>query len=224
MSMASDIAVARLGTELEPTATRPAGHMNWPYRALRRIAELTFTIGFLIPATLVVALPLLALNPVFNPGPLFYRSLRMGQHCKPFAAYKFRTMRPDEPIKRRGPDDPVERDRVTGLGRFLRRSRFDELPQILNVFRGEMSLIGPRPDVFAHARTYLRTVPGYRERHAVRPGLSGLAQVELGYVEGRAGTAAKTEVDLRYIREAGPRMDLSIFWRTVGTVVDLKGR
>ena len=194
------------------------------YPPFRRLLELCFAIGFLIPANLVVALPLLVLNPILNPGPLFHRSLRMGQGCRPFHAYKYRTMRVAPGCHSRGPDDPVELDRVTRLGRFLRRSRFDELPQVLNVFRGEMSLIGPRPDLYHHARTYLGTIPGYRDRHGVRPGLSGLAQVELGYVEGRAATAAKTEIDLRYIRDAGLRLDLWIFWRTMRTVIDLAGR
>lgn len=218
----------------EGEGTRPAGakapagvarlRFRPLYPILRRMAELGFCVAVLVPANLVVAATLLVLNPFLNPGPLFYRSLRMGRNCRPFHAYKYRTMRVALGPGRRGPDDPVERDRVTPLGRFLRRSRIDELPQVLNVLRGQMSLIGPRPDDFAHARVYLRTVPGYRERHAVRPGLSGLAQVTLGYVEGRAGTAAKTEIDLRYIAEAGARLDLWIFWRTMRTVIDLTGR
>lgn len=222
-----------LPTQIDPDASAPATTCPPPvrervaralYPPIRRLLELSFSVGFLIPANLVVALPLLVLNPVFNPGPLFYRSLRMGRGCRPFHAYKYRTMRVDPGAAPRGPDDPVEADRITGLGRFLRRSRFDELPQVVNVFRREMSLIGPRPDDYAHALAFLDTIAGYRERHAVPPGLSGLAQVELGYVEGKDGTAAKTALDLRYIEKAGFRLDLWIFWRTMRTVFDLKGR
>jgi hypothetical protein len=104
----------------------------------------------------------------------------------------------------RGPDDPLETDRATRLGAFLRRARFDELPQIVNVFRGEMSLIGPRPDDLPHAMSFMADIPGYRRRYAVRPGISGLAQVELGYVHGRDGASRKTALDLHYIRHAGP--------------------
>jgi lipopolysaccharide/colanic/teichoic acid biosynthesis glycosyltransferase len=80
-------------------------------------------------------------------------------------------------------------------------------PRSLNVFRGEMSLIGPRPDDLPHAHAFLADIPGYRQRYAGRPGISGLAQVELGYVHGRAGACRKTALDLHYIRHAGLRLD-----------------
>jgi hypothetical protein len=108
------------------------------------------------------------------------------------------------------PDDPVETERVTRLGAFLRRARFDELPQALNVLRGEMSLIGPRPDDLPHAHAFLADIPGYRTALCRRPGISGLAQVELGYVHGRAGACQKTKIDLHYIRHAGLRLDARV--------------
>jgi lipopolysaccharide/colanic/teichoic acid biosynthesis glycosyltransferase len=193
------------------------------YPAVKRGTDILFVALVLLPATASVALILLFLNPVLNPGPLLYRPVRMGRHCRPFRAYKFRTMHGPDGAERRGPDDPIETDRITTLGRILRRARLDELPQVVNVLRGEMSLIGPRPDDIDHARVFVATIPGYRQRHAVRPGISGLAQVELGYVHGHDGTRRKTEVDLRYIREAGPGLDLQIFWRTIRTVIDMKG-
>ena len=123
----------------------------------------------------------------------------------------------------RSAEDPLEHDRITPLGHLLRRSRIDELPQVVNVLRGEMSLIGPRPDYFHHARRYMRSVPGYRRRHDVRPGISGLAQTDLGYVDCSEGTRRKVALDLRYVEEMSLRLDLYVFWRTLVTVFGRKG-
>lgn len=188
--------------------------------AAKRVFDIGFSLLLLMPLGLSM-LVLTVLNPIWNKGPLFYRQTRMGRDCRAFKAIKFRTMRCAK--VQRGADDPIETDRITPLGRFLRRSRIDELPQILNVLTGDMSLIGPRPDYFTHAKAYLRQVPGYRMRHTVRPGISGLAQVDVGYVEGVEATRAKVRVDLRYIREAGFGMDLAIFWKTLLTVAGRKG-
>jgi len=187
----------------------------------KRWADIVVSL-LLLPVLLAVVAALALLNPVFNPGPLFFRQRRMGRHCQPFTAWKLRSMRPD-PAAARGPDDPPEAARIPPLGLLLRRTRIDELPQILNVLRGEMSLIGPRPDVWAHAVSFLLTVPGYRARHAVRPGISGLAQVTLGYAVGVEATRAKTTADLTYLRHAGPALEARIFWRTLVTVALRKG-
>ena len=112
---------------------------------------------------------------------------------------------------------------VTRLGAVLRKTRLDELPQILNVLRGDMSLIGPRPDCFHHARKFVRVVPGYRERHNVRPGISGLAQVTFGYAQGVDATVAKVNADLHYIRNASFAMDMKVFFRTIVTVLMFRG-
>jgi len=126
-------------------------------------------------------------------------------------------MRPVHRILR-GPDDPLEADRITRLGQLLRRSRIDELPQFLNVLAGHMSFIGPRPDYWDHAKHYLDTIPGYRQRHVVRPGITGLAQVDGGYAEGVDATVLKTRHDLRYIRGNGLAMELYVLWRTIYVV------
>jgi len=192
------------------------------YLYMKRVFDLTITTVILVPATLVVWICLLVLNPFYNPGPMFYRQKRMGKNCVPFRALKFRSMT-DVPRSRRGPDDPIETDRITSLGRFLRRTRFDELPQILNVYRGEMSLIGPRPDYLRHAHHYLRHIPEYRARHAVRPGISGLAQVQLGYAEGLDATRLKTAADIDYILRANLRLDTWILWKTIVAVWRMRG-
>lgn len=176
----------------------------------------------LLPLLGCFVLLLSVLNPLANPGPLFFHQCRMGRYCQPFTAIKFRSMTPAEGITRRV-EDPVETDRIPPLGDFLRRTRIDELPQILNVLTGEMSLIGPRPDYFDHAVEYLHTIPEYRIRHAVRPGISGLAQVTLGYASGIEATRTKAAADLAYIRNSGFAMDAQVFWLTLVTVALRRG-
>ncbi|WP_316016126.1 sugar transferase [Roseobacter sp. HKCCA0434] len=195
-------------------------------RIVYRIFKRTFDIGMslaLLPLMVLCALVLLILNPWMNRGPLFFRQERMGRNCEPFHVVKFRSMTCAHVVER-GPDDPLETSRITKLGRFLRRSRIDELPQILNVMSGEMSLIGPRPDFLSHARAYLVSVPGYRQRHAVRPGISGLAQTRLGYVEGTDQTRSKVDADLEYIRTASFLTDTRILIDTLRTVLGGFGR
>ena len=192
-------------------------YVKWGKRAL----DVTVS-ALLLPVLLASCALLVLLNPLFNRGPLFYVQPRMGRHCAAFRAIKFRTMTPAVRVMRRA-EDPLEHDRITSLGRVLRACRIDELPQILNVLRGEMSLIGPRPDYFHHARRYMRSVSGYRRRHDVRPGISGLAQIDLGYVDNSEDTRKKVTLDLRYVDQMGLRLDLYVFWRTLVTVFGCKG-
>ena len=190
-----------------------------------RIAKRGFDISVSLILLCVMgsmAVVLLILNPFVNPGPLFYRQDRMGQGCNPFRAIKFRTMLPAQSIDR-GPFDALEVNRITTLGRVLRKTRLDELPQPINVLKGEMSLIGPRPDYFAHAQVYLSAVPGYRERHIVKPGISGYAQIEVGYADGIETVQRKVNADLHYIRNASFLFDTWISWRTIIVVVTRKG-
>ncbi|MDF0599276.1 sugar transferase [Psychromarinibacter sp. C21-152] len=176
----------------------------------------------LLPVLAGVALLLLFLNPWLNEGPLLFVQKRMGRDCRPFRALKFRTMRAAPEISRSA-EGGLEFERITKLGHVLRKYRLDELPQILNVLWGDMSLIGPRPDCYEHAEHYLGSVPRYRHRHAVRPGISGLAQVEVGYVEGSAATRRKVSADLYYIANANHRMEIWLVWRTIVTIVGRKG-
>lgn len=181
-------------------------------RAFDILASLAAT-----PVVVLVGLVLLVLNPAWNRGPLFYVQQRMGLDGRPFFAYKFRTMRAARCVTR-GPNDPLESERITRLGAFMRRSRIDELPQFLNVLQGRMSIIGPRPDFWDHAIHYVEIVPGYRRRHGVRPGITGLAQVDCGYAEGIVATKLKTRYDLYYIRRQGFRLDAYIVWRTLAVI------
>lgn len=175
----------------------------------------------LLPVVGFLMLLLVILNPVFNRGPLFYRQNRMGKGCAPFQALKFRTMTGGG--QERGPNDPVEVERITPLGGILRRMGLDELPQVVNVLRREMSLIGPRPDCVDHAIQFLAEIPEYSRRFAILPGISGLSQIKLGYAVGREATRAKALTDIDYIHRAGFRLDLWIVWRTLVTVVTGRG-
>lgn len=191
------------------------------YQAAKRALDLAGAL-LLLPVLLGVALLLLLLNPLLNRGGLFFVQERMGQGGRPFRAWKFRSMRTAPQIAR-GPFDALERHRITRLGHLLRQTRLDELPQVLNVLAGDMSLIGPRPDFYPHARIYAEEVPGYRERHALRPGISGLAQVEVGYVDGRDGLQRKVAADLHYLQNASLRLDLWIAWRTLAVMLARQG-
>ncbi|WP_371170286.1 sugar transferase [Aliiroseovarius sp. 2305UL8-7] len=209
--------IARLETPREQISNTPDFYFDICKRAFDILICL-----FLLPLLCTAALALMMVNRSVNPGPLLFVQPRMGKHCVPFLAYKFRSMTPA--TRQRQADEPLEHDRITVLGAFLRQSRIDELPQIINVLRGEMSLIGPRPDCYQHAETYLNVVPGYEERHSVLPGISGFAQTEIGYVEGADETARKVQADLHYIANRSIRFELWIFWRTLITIISRSGR
>ena len=177
-----------------------------------------FICVLLIPLLFIISIIVLFFNFFFNPGSLFFIQDRMGKDCSVFSAIKFRTMISAKEITRKY-DDPIEIDRITSFGKILRKSRFDELPQILNVLKGEMSLIGPRPDYYIHALEYLKNVDGYRERHIIRPGITGLSQIRLGYAEGLEATAKKVSVDNYYIHNVNYIIELKIIGNTIITIL-----
>lgn len=186
-------------------------------------------IVLLAPIMLIAAIAI----KLDTPGPILFRQQRMGYRGKPFTVIKFRTM-----ADRRGSDRPadaapghapskeerdsamtrVDDDRITRVGRFLRRTRVDELPQILNILRGEMSWIGPRPEALVLSRWYERELPFYRYRHIVRPGISGWAQVNQGHVVEVDEVLWKLHFDFYYIKHFTPWLDLLIVFRTLNTV------
>jgi putative colanic acid biosynthesis UDP-glucose lipid carrier transferase len=167
---------------------------------------------FLAPFLLLVAI----LIRIESPGPALFRQHRTGRGGVVFTIYKFRTMRlheADPSIIQASRDD----DRRTRLGSFLRRSCIDELPQLLNVLRGDMSLVGPRPHAQAHDTFYATVINGYDDRFLVRPGLSGLAQVTglRGPTPTVESMAARISVDLEYIRDWSLSGDVGILVKTV---------
>jgi lipopolysaccharide/colanic/teichoic acid biosynthesis glycosyltransferase len=166
----------------------------------------------LLPALIVVAAILLVLNLLTNPVPLIYTQSRVGQGGKVFRIVKFCTMMGEQ---RETCFAVEETDRIHRLGGFLRRSRIDELPQILNVLKGDMSLIGPRPEQVPFYELYDRTIPNYARRQDVRPGISGLAQLKCGYTSDHIGAQKKLRWDLEYINRKGFRLEMYIFWQTL---------
>lgn len=169
---------------------------------------------------LIVGILLLLMNPVFNPGPLLFRQERMGRHGRKFTLWKFRTMLPcPEGRSVRPTNAPLEEARITKLGRVLRRCRVDELPNFLNVLRGEMSVIGPRPDAWEHALHYSAAVEAYRHRFEVLPGITGLAQVVGGYADCHDATRRKARFDKFYVEHRSIALEVLIVWRTLRVIV-----
>ena len=190
---------------------------NKLFWANKRIFDILVSL-MLLPLLLIIGIILFVLNRFFNSGELFFIQERMGKDCKAFWAIKFRSMVHIKEITRKY-DEPIETNRITSLGSILRKMRIDELPQILNVLKGDMSLIGPRPDYYIHALEYLKNVKGYRERHTIRPGITGLSQIRLGYVESLEGTSKKVSIDNYYIQNVGYTIELKIILNTILIII-----
>lgn len=190
--------------------------------AKRQVDFLCALLGVLLlmPFMLLIA----AWIRIDSAGPALYRQKRMGFRGLPFTVWKFRTMRVD--ADRMGPEAAMTRDndpRVTRAGRFLRRTRLDELPQLWNILRGEMSWIGPRPEAMSLADLYEGRIPFYAYRHAVRPGLTGWAQVSQGHVTSVEDVELKLQYDFYYVKYFSLWIDLLVFAKTVRIVISGSG-
>jgi exopolysaccharide biosynthesis polyprenyl glycosylphosphotransferase len=163
--------------------------------------------------------PLLALLVRQTDGSVIIRQERLGEHGKLFTLYKFRTMRADAEAPGQAVWAEAADPRVTRAGGFMRRLRLDELPQLWNVIRGDMSLVGPRPERPEFLAELTRSVPYWKRRHLVKPGLTGWAQVRQGYVNSADATATKLSFDLWYLRHRSLTVDLAILMRTALVVV-----
>ena len=171
-------------------------------------------LAVLWPLLLVTALAI----RLDSPGPALFRQARMGFRGRPLIVYKFRTMRAEPEAQGGGRDAFITRasdSRITRLGAILRKSRIDELPQLLNVIRGEMSWIGPRPEALALSEWYEKEIPFYRYRHVVVPGITGWAQVNQGHVAQLDDVKTKLQYDFYYIRNFSIWLDLLIVAKTV---------
>jgi len=156
-------------------------------------------------------------------GPVFYRQTRVGQGARHFELVKFRTMKPN--AEANGPQWTEENDgRITPTGRFLRRLHLDEVPQAINILRGDLSFIGPRPERPEFVAQLETQIPFYRARHAVRPGITGWAQVNYRYGSSVEDALIKLQYDLYYIKHQSIWLDLLILAKTVGTVLTMRGR
>jgi lipopolysaccharide/colanic/teichoic acid biosynthesis glycosyltransferase len=156
--------------------------------------------------------------------PALFRQTRVGREGQLFTIYKFRTMSHATPEEEQDIYTRAEDPRVTRLGRWLRKLRLDELPQMWNVLRGEMSLIGPRAEWIKCAERYEQKIPFYHFRHLVKPGITGWAQVNYPYGESDEDAIEKLKYDLYYIRHYSLKLDAMIALKTVHTMLFGKGR
>lgn len=198
-------------------AARPAGYHRWKGTLDRLLALL-----LLIPGLPLIGL-LALLVRLGSPGPAIYRQSRVGRRGKVFAMYKLRTMRRDAE-RRCGPvwaraDDP----RVTRLGRALRKSHLDELPQLFNVLKGEMAMVGPRPERPEFAPLLVREISGYADRLQVLPGITGLAQLNLPPDAVLDDVRRKLALDIEYLHAAGLGFDARVLCCTLPRLLGLRG-
>jgi putative colanic acid biosynthesis UDP-glucose lipid carrier transferase len=190
-----------------------------PFYGYRGVAKRLTDVGFSL-LILMMMLPLLVaiaiLVKVSSPGPIIFRQRRYGLDGREIAVYKFRTMRVIEDGAQITPASRFDR-RITPIGAVLRRSSMDELPQLINVLQGRMSLVGPRPHAVAHNEEYRKLIKGYMVRHKVLPGITGLAQVNgcRGETSQLAQMQARVDFDLDYLRHWSPMLDIKILLLTV---------
>ncbi len=160
-------------------------------------------------------------NLAANRGPVFFRQSRIGRYNRPFTIYKLRTMRPGHGSSTwTTPDDP----RVTPFGRLLRRTHLDELPQAVNLLKGDLSIVGPRPEQPHYVEELTEKIPFYRLRNLVRPGITGWAQVKYDYGASEIDAMEKLQYEFYYLRHQGLTLDARIIGRTVRSVVGRGGR
>lgn len=175
------------------------------------VASLVLFLGTL-PLMLVAAAWVLAVSP----GNPFYTQQRVGYGLDPYTIFKIRTMRHSGHGARYC---SVDDDRIIPGGRFLRRTRIDELPQLLNVLLGTMALVGPRPEQVPFVARYLESIAGYGKRFMVKPGITGLAQVHHGYVACENGTRQKLKYDLLFVKRRGLRIWLGVVVQTARVIL-----
>lgn len=205
--------------EMEHIAETSYGTLSPPiaYLAAKRIIDVgaaTCLILALWPVLITLAL----LIRWDSYGPAIFRQVRTGFRGNPFVLMKFRTMRAGADAGIEAAQTQIHDDRITRVGKFLRRTRLDELPQLWNILKGEMSLIGPRPEAAVLAEWYEHKIPFYRYRHIVLPGVTGWAQVNQGHVTEIGDVSVKLNYDFYYIKHLSPWLDLLIILRTIVTV------
>lgn len=195
---------------------------NKCYQLIFRLIDILISITGLFFFVLILPL-LLFMNVIFNRGELFYTQERVGKFGQYFNILKLRTMVKD--AEANGPRYARKNDlRTTRFGKFLRRSRLDEVPQFYNVLKGEMSLIGPRPERPVFVKELAKIIPFYETRHVIKPGLTGWAQVKAEYGNCHADSLEKLQYDLYYIKHRGIFLDFKILLKTLSTVIFLRGQ
>jgi exopolysaccharide biosynthesis polyprenyl glycosylphosphotransferase len=203
----------------------PLGHAATGsfYPIVKRILDLTVAAVGLVIFGLMLPLIALAVR-LDSPGPLFYLQERVGKGGRVFRVRKLRSMVADAERDGRAVWARSGDPRITRVGKFLRKTRIDEFPQFINILRGEMSAVGPRPERPEFVAQLEKVVPFYRLRHAVKPGMAGWAVVNYDYVDSIESARVRVEYDLYYIKHQSIWLDILILFRTMGQVFALKGR
>lgn len=188
------------------------------YEFIKRIGDVSLSIFlFLVLSPLMCIIALLI--KIDSPGPVIFSQERLGKDGAPFLIYKFRSMRVD--AEKDGPRWASENDsRCTRVGKILRKARLDEIPQLRNILEGSMSFVGPRPEREFFYRKFETYIPGFRNRLAVKPGLTGLAQVNGGY---DLRPEEKIVYDMKYIEEKSIRLDMECMFKTFVLIFTHKG-
>lgn len=192
-------------------------------KGTKRIFDLVFSILILIIATPIMVIVAILIR-LTSSGPAIFSQERVGRFGKPYTMYKFRTMKQNAE-KETGPVWAKENDpRITPLGKWLRKTRIDELPQLFNVIKGEMSFVGPRPERAHFVEQFKKEIPLYARRLNVRPGITGWAQVKWKYDTSLEDVKEKTKYDLFYVENMSLRMDFKILFNTLVTIFTGKGQ
>jgi exopolysaccharide biosynthesis polyprenyl glycosylphosphotransferase len=192
------------------------------YETVKRMIEILFTLIFGILGLLLSPFIALAIK-LSSSGPVLFVQNRVGKNGEVFRAMKFRSM--VEGAEKSGAQWAQKNDpRVTGVGKFLRQSRLDEIPQLINILKGEMSFIGPRPERPEFVAELTKKIPFYGERHLIKPGLTGWAQVNFPYGASEEDALQKLQYDLYYIKNRSLFLDLTIILKTINTVLSRQGR
>ncbi len=193
------------------------------YGRMKRVVDVSFAL--IGTVALIIAVPFVFLiDFIANRGPLFYRQARVGKSGVVFSILKFRTMRPSEDGDEAGAWTAENDERITPVGRLLRISHLDELPQALNILRGEMSIVGPRPEQPRYVDALASKLPFYGLRHLVRPGLTGWAQVKYHYAADDFDATEKLQYEFYYLRHQSLMFDVRIIGRTIRSVLGRGGR
>lgn len=193
------------------------------YGRAKRVLDVALGLVGLVPLALAVPVVLVG-NLLGNRGPLLYRQERVGRFGETFTILKLRTMRPSGPSPAVDEWTAVDDPRITPFGRVLRTTHLDELPQVLNIIRGDLSVVGPRPEQPRYVEELTEKLPFYGLRHLVRPGLTGWAQVLYGYAGDESDALEKLQYEFFYLRRQGLSLDLRVVGRTLRTVFGTQGR
>jgi sugar transferase (PEP-CTERM system associated) len=194
---------------------------RWTRFVKRLIDVVLATIGVVASAPLAVVTAIAV--KLDSEGPVLYGQERVGEGGRPFTVWKFRSMRQDAERGGRPIWATDQDDRITRVGRFIRKTRLDELPQFWNVLRGDMSFVGPRPERPFFVEQLAKEIPFYQQRHAVKPGLTGWAQVKYQYGSSVEDAMEKLRYDLYYIKHLSVSLDVSIVFDTVKVILFGKG-